>query len=917
MKLNPESAKFSHQHNGRKYFFCCAACLAKFQAEPEKILSAPPKPMGSGLVTLGMAAAKPAATKSMAKDPVCGMDVDPATAKFKTQHGGKDYFFCSAGCLRKFEADPKAILSAPPKPMGSGLISLGSVAASATPAAKPVARTGKSDARVYVCPMCPEVRQIGPGPCPSCGMALEPESPAIPATKTEYTCPMHPEIVRAEPGSCPICGMALEPRTVTMEEESPELRDMTRRFWISLALTVPLLTIAMGSMFGHKLVVDLDLNGFQINLAWVELVLATPVVLWGGWPFFQRGWMSIVYRSTNMFTLIAMGTGVAYVYSVVATLFPRIFPASFRSMGDRPDVYYEAGAAIVTLVLLGQVLELRARSRTSSAIRALLDLSPKMARVIAADGSERDIPLEQVKPGDKLRVRPGEKVPVDGVVIDGASAVDESMITGESIPVEKTSGSRVIGATVNGNGSLVMRAERVGSETMLAQIVQLVSQAQRTRAPIQRLADKVAGWFVPAVIAISVLTFIAWAIFGPEPRFAHAIVNAVAVLIIACPCALGLATPMAIMVGTGRGAHAGVLIKNAEALETMEKVDTIVVDKTGTLTEGKPKFHAVSLPPPTDPEQQKRLAEDIERQEFRPLDATERAKQDGQINELIRLAASVERASEHPLGTAIVNAALERKLVLSEPAEFHYLVGKGVQGVVDGKHIAVGNTALMSEVGALKRGDSSLRARVPGDTTLLIAVDGQYAGAISVADPIKSSAQDAIRELKNQGVRIMMLTGDNRFDAERISKALGIDDFHAQVLPGDKARIVRELHDQGRVVAMAGDGINDAPALAQADVGIAMGTGTDVALESAGVTLLKGDLEGILRARKLSQATMRNIRQNLFFAFIYNSVGVPIAAGVLYPFFGLLLSPILAAAAMSFSSVSVITNSLRLRSVKL
>jgi Cu+-exporting ATPase len=612
-------------------------------------------------------------------------------------------------------------------------------------------------------------------------------------------------------------------------------------------------------------------------------MLATPVVLWGGWPFFQRGWASVVNRSTNMFTLIAMGTGVAYLYSVVATLFPGIFPASFRSMGNQPDVYFEAAAAIVTLVLLGQVLELRARSQTSIAIRALLDLSPKMARVIAEDGSERDIPLEQVKAGDMLRVRPGEKVPVDGVVLEGSSAVDESMITGESIPVEKAAGSRVIGATVNGNGSLVIRAERVGSETMLAQIVQLVSQAQRTRAPIQRLADRVAGWFVPAVIAIAVLTFVAWSVFGPEPRFAHAIVNVVAVLIIACPCALGLATPMAIMVGTGRGAHAGVLIKNAEALETMEKVDTIVFDKTGTLTEGKPNVVAYS---------------DVE---------------------VLRLAASVERLSEHPLAAAIVAAALQQNLRLSEVSGFEYAAGKGVKGLVEGKRVAAGNYALMTDLGVFGSGRKNIDflPAVPGATEVYLAIDGQYAGHIAIADPVKANAAAALRALKAQGIRLVMLTGDNKTTAQEIARSVGIEDFRAEVLPAHKSEVVAALQKEGRVVAMAGDGINDAPALAQADVGIAMGTGTDVALESAGITLLKGDLEGILRARNLSQATMRNIRQNLFFAFIYNSVGVPIAAGVLYPVFGILLSPIFAAAAMSFSSVSVIANSLRLRSVKL
>jgi P-type Cu+ transporter len=818
-------------------------------------------------------------TLSKAVDPVCGMKVDPATAKFKAQHEGREYFFCSARCVAKFQADPKKILSSPPRPMGSGLVTLG------MPAPQTRGTTGRStamaDTRAYVCPMCPEVRKVGPGPCPSCGMALEPESPAPPATRTEWTCPMHSEIVRSGPGSCPICGMALEPRTVTLaEEENPELREMTRRFWVSVILTAPLLVIAMGSMLSPHAFMSAR---WSLILPWLELVLATPVVLWGGWPFFQRGWTSVVNRHTNMFTLIAMGTGVAYVYSVVATLFPGIFPASFRSMGDRPDVYFEAAAAIVTLVLLGQVLELRARSRTSSAIRALLDLSPKRARVIAGDGSERDIPLEQVKAGDKLRVRPGEKVPVDGIVLEGSSAVDESMITGESIPVEKGSGARVIGATVNGHGALVMRAERVGSETMLAQIVRLVSQAQRTRAPIQRLADRVAGWFVPAVIAMAALTFVAWAGFGPEPRFAHAIVNAVAVLIIACPCALGLATPMAIMVGTGRGAHAGVLIKNAEALETMEKVDTIVFDKTGTLTEGKPRVVAYR-------------------------DA-----------ELLRLVASVERVSEHPLGAAISRSALEQDLKLSEVSGFEYVAGKGVKGLVDGRRIAAGNRALMTDLGVFGAGrkNAVFVANVPGATQVYVAVDGQYAGNIAITDPLKANAAGTLRELKAQGVRLVMLTGDNQTTAQEIARSAGIDDFKAEVLPAQKTEIVSALQKDGRVVAMAGDGINDAPALAQANVGIAMGTGTDVALESAGITLLKGDLEGILRARRLSQATMRNIRQNLFFAFIYNSVGVPIAAGVLYPVFGLLLSPILAAAAMSFSSVSVIANSLRLRKLRL
>ena len=711
-------------------------------------------------------------------------------------------------------------------------------------------------------------------------MALEPEFPAA-LSKTEYTCPMHPEIVRDQPGNCPICGMALEPRTVAAtDEDNPELRDMTRRFWISVALTAPLLAIAMADM----------LPGLAIQrvlpsewLPWIELLLASPVVLWAGWPFFQRGWISIVNRRTNMFTLIAIGTGVAYFYSLIATFLPGIFPPSFREMTGRPAVYFEAAAAIVTLVLLGQVLELRARSRTGAAIRALLDLAPRTARVLRG-GTEQDVPLDQVHRGDRIRVRPGEKIPVDGVVLEGRSSIDESMITGESAPVEKMEGERVIGATVNASGSFIMRAERVGSETVLAQIVNMVSHAQRSRAPIQRLADKVAGWFVPAVIALSVLTFIAWAIFGPQPRLAHAIVNAVAVLIIACPCALGLATPMAIMVGTGRGAHAGVLIKNAEALETLEKVDTLVIDKTGTLTEGKPRVTSFSTGDQLG--------------EFEPL----------------RLAASVERASEHPLAGAIIAAAHERNLKLSDVRDFESRTGKGIVATVDGKRVAVGNTALLREekvpAEALPVGETS-------GTTIFIAVDHQYAGAISVSDPIKQSAQSAIHQLKQQGLRIVMLTGDNRVIAENVSRQLGIDEFHAEVLPGDKANIVKDLQQQGSVVAMAGDGINDAPALAQADVGIAMGTGTDVAIESAGITLLKGDLAAIVRARKLSRATMKNIRQNLFFAFIYNSIGVPIAGGILYPFFGILLSPILAAAAMSFSSVSVITNSLRLRNANL
>ncbi len=856
-------------------------------------------------------------SQTVPKDPVCGMTVNPAAARFKKSYKEKEYLFCSAGCLAKFEAAPETILSAPPKPMGSGLVSLGALSTPAKSAptkphaqivastnAPEMAKTGTAnDPRAYVCPMCPEVRKIGPGLCPKCGMALDAESPALTMSKTEYTCPMHPEVARSEPGSCPICGMALEPRTVAIEEDNSELRDMTRRFWISTVLTAPLLAISMGSMLAPGLLTS-TLTRNAAALLWIELLLATPVVLWAGWPFFVRGWASLKNRSTNMFTLIAIGTGAAYLFSVVATVFPKVVPASFVSrpgmsaMGGRPDVYFEAAAAIVTLVLLGQVLELRARSKTSSAIRALLDLSPKMARLIIRNGEgkdggegneERDVPLDQVKLGNLLRVRPGEKIPVDGVVVDGMSTVDESMITGESVPVHKSPTSRLIGATVNGNGSLIMRAERVGSATMLAQIVKMVSQAQRTRAPIQRLADKVAGWFVPSVIAVAVGTFIAWMSIGPDPRFAHALVNAVAVLIIACPCALGLATPMAIMVGTGRGARAGVLIKNAEALEIFEKVDTLVFDKTGTLTEGKPKVTSIL------PAEQSNVSED----------------------ELLRLAASLERASEHPLGLAIVAKANERKLILSEASNFESIPGQGLRGVIEGKQIAVGNAALMRESRgfSVKQKDGGSMADI--SSSIFVSVDKNYVGFIAVADPVKQSSASAVSALRAQGVRVVMLTGDNQAVAQNIARSLGIDDYKAEVLPAQKAEIVRSLQKEGHIVAMAGDGINDAPALAQANIGIAMGTGTDVAIESSGMTLLKGDIEGILRARKLSQATMRNIRQNLFFAFLYNSIGVPLAAGVLYPVFGLLLSPIWAAAAMSLSSVSVITNSLRLRNLKL
>jgi Cu+-exporting ATPase len=814
------------------------------------------------------------------RDPVCGMTVDPATAQWRHEHGGKTYYFCASRCREKFAADPQPYLAPKPAPgmIQSGLVQLGAMAA------KPVAMPKRAAAGKYVCPMCPEVESPVPAACPKCGMALELEIVA-PHGRAQYTCPMHPEVTSTEPGVCPICGMALELRTAVAEEENPELRDMRRRFWVSAVLTAPLLVIAMGPMLMS--VLGLGVDAHFAGPPWLEALLATPVVLWGGWPFFVRFWNSLVNRSPNMFTLIGLGTGVAYGYSVVATALPGIFPASLRGMHGRPEVYFEAAAAITTLVLLGQVLELKARAQTSSAIRALLDLAPPTARRIHDDGREEDIALEQVQAGNRLRVRPGEKIPVDGVVLEGASAVDESMVTGESLPVAKQSGARVIGATVNGTGSLVMRAERVGSETLLAQIVQLVSRAQRSRAPIQRLADKVAAIFVPAVVAVAVITFIVWSVFGPEPRLAHALVNAVAVLIIACPCALGLATPMAVMVGTGRGARAGVLIRNAEALEILEKVDTLVVDKTGTLTEGKPRVRVMQAVVGTE------------------------------VGELWRLVASLERASEHPLGQAIVSGAREQQIELAEVQEFRSITGKGVTGVVEGKRMAAGNAALLSDLHVDLPGPRLVAAGEPGSSRVLVVIEGQYAGEVAVVDPIKPSTPSALRQLKSEGVRVVMLTGDNRATAAVVAGQLGITEFEAEILPERKAEAVRKLQQAGRVVAMAGDGINDAPALAQAHVGIAMGTGTDVAMEAGSVTLVKGDLEGIVRARKLGRATMRNIRQNLFFAFAYNLLGVPIAAGVLYPFFGWLLSPVLAAAAMSLSSVSVIGNSLRLRGVRL
>ncbi|MEA2490072.1 MAG: P-type Cu+ transporter [Acidobacteriota bacterium] len=795
-------------------------------------------------------------------DPVCGMTVDPATAAGSSRIGDETFYFCSLSCKQKFNADPSAFGGKPPAPKAA-------VAGA-----------------MYVCPMDPEVRQDKPGACPKCGMALEPEMIAAPGTKTEWTCPMHPEIVRDAPGTCPICGMALEPRTITLDEENPELDDMTRRLWVSAAVTVPLVIFAM-----LRHVPGLDLFPHAVNAwaPWIELALATPVVLWGGWPFFQRAWTSVVTRHLNMFTLIGLGVSVAYVYSVVATLLPNVFPPSFRDHAGNVGVYYEAAAAIVALVLLGQVMELRARSRTGAAIRALLGLAPKTARKVDTNGSERDVPLEEVQPGDLLRVRPGEKVPVDGVVVEGTTNIDESMVTGEPLPVEKTTGDRLIGSTVNTTGSVLMKAERVGSDTLLAQIVNMVAQAQRSRAPIQKLADQVAAWFVPTVIAAALITFAIWALAGPEPRFVYAIVNAVAVLIIACPCALGLATPMSVMVAAGKGATAGVLFRNAEAIEVLRTVDTLVVDKTGTLTLGKPELASVVT-----------------------VNGFEE-------NEVLRLAASVERASEHPLAAAIIAGAEARGVTVRAASDFASITGKGVQGVVDGKNVALGNRALLAELG-VEVGELAARAetlRGEGQTVMFVAVDNRAAGLVGVADPVKETTPEAIRELHATGLRIVMLTGDSETTAQAVAKKLGIDEVIAEVLPDQKAAAIQRLQQQGRVVAMAGDGINDAPALAQAEVGIAMGTGTDVAMEAADVTLVKGDLRGIVRARRLSNATMSNIRQNLFFAFIYNVLGVPIAAGVLYPFFGLLLSPMLAAAAMSFSSVSVIANALRLRGARI
>lgn len=867
MQVDPHKAAGQSDYQGQTYYFCSPGCKRKFDQNRVQPDGKRDPHRGSPAPDQGHSSSPATDPKGLEGfiDPVCGMTLDPKRVAGSFVHDAHNYYFCSAVCLERFKNNPASYTGQERRH---------------APGNRSTIAAGK-----YTCPMDTAVRRSGPGACPKCGMALEPVSTAFPQARTEYTCPMHPDVVRQQPGSCPICGMALEPRSVSPEEApNPEFKDMARRFWVSLVLTVPVLLMGMlGMMPGIRL--EQTLSGRAET--WIELALSTPVVLWGGRPFFERGWASVVNRSPNMFTLIAVGTGTAYVYSLVAAVVPGIFPVTFRDAHGNVAVYFEAAAAITTLVLLGQVLELRARSRTSSAIRALLGLTPKTARKLYDGAREEDVPLEQVEPGDRLRVRPGEKVPVDGTVLEGTSSVDESMLTGEPIPVEKAEGSHVAAGTVNGTGGLVMRADRVGRDTLLAQIVHMVSEAQRSRAPIQGLADAVASYFVPSVVAAAVITFIIWAFVGPDPRLAHALVNAVAVLIIACPCALGLATPMSIMVGTGRGATAGVLIKNAEALEVLQKVDTLIVDKTGTLTEGRPRLTSVVA-----------------------LGLSEA--------ELLRLAASLERGSEHPLAAAVTAGAEANNLRLSETASFRSLTGKGVVGVVDGRTVAVGNAKLLEEL-SIDSGSHLAQAetlRQDGQTVMFVAVDGQLAGLLGAADPIKDSSQDAIQALHRDGVRIVMVTGDSRRTADAVARKLGIDEVVAEVLPQQKGEAVKRFQAQRHVVAMAGDGINDAPALAQANVGIAMGTGADVAIESAGITLVKGDLQGIVRARRLSRATMRNIRQNLFFAFVYNSVGIPVAAGVLYPFFGLLLSPIIASASMTFSSVSVISNALRLRRLR-
>jgi Cu+-exporting ATPase len=837
MMVDPATAAGSHDHRGQRYYFCGLSCLERFKADPERALQPRPASSVNPTTRRPLPMMQPApAVAAAAIDPVCGMMVQPATAAGSYEYQGKTYYFCATSCLTKFRTEPIH----------------------------------------YLTPREPRIPRAMP--VPSGGVV-------------EYICPMDPEVLETQPGACRICGMALEPRVVSLEDErNPELEDMARRFWICLGPSLLVMLLAMVDMI-PGLSLPRAFTGSMRN--WVQWLLATPVVLWGGWPFFQRGWTSVVNRAPNMFTLIAIGTGAAYGYSTVATVAPALLPSSFRLYDGSVAVYFEAAAVITVLVLLGQVLELKARSQTSSAIRSLLRLAPKTARLIKPDGQEEDVPLEHIQVGHRLRVRPGERVPVDGIVEEGTTAVDESMITGESIPVEKTVRAWVTGGTINGTGGIVMVAERVGRDTMLARIVQMVSEAQRSRAPIQRLADVAAAYFVPLVVAAALITAVAWAVWGPEPKLAYALVNAVAVLIIACPCALGLATPMSIMVGTGRGATAGVLVKKAEALEVFGKVNTLVIDKTGTLTEGKPKLLSVRFVPPWS---------DVD---------------------LLRLAASLERSSEHPLAAAVVAGAEGRGIVCAPVEQFRSVTGKGVTGTVAGHRVAIGTVAfLQNDAGVSGQGltqldDEAGSLRRGGQTILFVAIDEQAAGVLGVADPIKASTRGAVQELKAEGIRLIMVTGDHRDTAEAVARQLGIEEVMADVLPDQKGQIIARLKSQGRVVAMAGDGINDAPALALADVGIAMGTGADTAIESAGITLVKGDLRGLVRARRLSQTTMRNIRQNLVFAFLYNVIGVPIAAGLLYPVWGVLLSPMIASAAMTFSSVSVISNALRLRHMEL
>ena len=876
MTVDPAKAAGKHEYHGKAYYFCSKGCLEKFKARPENYLGAKPAaqyscPMHPEIVQDGPGACPKCgmalvsmmgagADAQRAKDPVCGMTVDPAKAAGKHEHHGKTYYFCSKGCLEKFKAHPENYLGAKPAP---------------APAAKPGAQ--------YTCPMHPEIVQDGPGSCPKCGMALVPMIPAAPAA-TEYTCPMHPEVRSSKPGSCPKCGMALVP-VAGAQEDDTELRDMMRRFWVSAVLSLPLVFLAMGPMFGlaHPLGLSAGARGY------VEFALGTPVVLWGGWPFFHKFWLSLKNKSPNMYTLIGLGVGLAYLYSLFALFAPGLFPLEFREQhSGTVGTYFEAAAVIVTLVLLGEVMQLRAMGQTSQAIKQLLALAPNTALRVEADGREVEVPLADVQIGDRLRIRPGEKVPVDGAVVDGSSNVDESMITGEPVPVSKKAGDRLTGATINGKGSLIMRAERVGADTLLSQIVHMVAQAQRTKAPVQRLADLVAAYFVQIVVAIAVVTALVWWFVGPEPRMVYALVNAVAVLIIACPCAVGLATPISITVAMGQGALNGVLFRNAEAVEKLRDVDTLVVDKTGTLTVGRPELVEF-------------VAEGIE------------------TNEALRLIASLERASEHPLAQAIVQGAEQRGLKLAAVEDFKSITGQGVEGVVAGRRVFAGSRKGMEAFGGVPAslGAMAETLRSQGKGAMFAAIDGRVVALIAVADPIKETTADAVKYLKAEGVRLVMLSGDARGTAEAVGRLLGIDEVVAEVTPEQKIAKVKELQAAGRFVAMAGDGINDAPALAQANVGIAMGTGTDVAIESASVTLVKGDLRAICKSIRLSRATMRNVKQNLFFAFVYNALGVPVAAGVLYPVFGLLLSPIFAGAAMAMSSVSVVSNALRLKRVKL